>query len=257
MRSARGLGFLSALAWFFFPLVPALLGTTCYSVLNPGTTKLHGPDPRDWTWPLWLLLTGPLIGYGFLAGATIDLPDDPEQQGWQAFFSKCSLWVAVGPWAGFLAWEALKKVGWAPWDSPPGTDWSMRWIVWGLYLVFFFCPIAYGWLPIACVALLRARRLGRFGQSLARGLGVAVGFVGSLFGSFWAITEAWRGYFFDPRIIPALLAASTLALMAGCTSPETLGEVRRRDLFQSMLLAWLLGLALAWRWWSRSRSKSK
>ena len=83
---------------------------------------------------------------------------------------------------------------------------------------------------------------------------MAIGFVGSLIGSFWAITEAWRGYFFDPRIVPALLAASSLPLMAGCGT-TTLGEVRRRDLFGAMLPAWLIGLALAWQWWSRSRPK--
>ena len=86
-------------------------------------------------------------------------------------------------------------------------------------------------------------------------LAVAVGFVGSLFGSFWTITEVWRGYFFDPRIAPGLLAIASLALVTGCGATETLGEVRRRELFQAMLMAWLLGLALAWRWWSRSRSK--
>ena len=85
-------------------------------------------------------------------------------------------------------------------------------------------------------------------------MAVAVGFVGSLFGSFWAITETWRDYFFDPRIAPALVAATSLVLMSGCAT-RTIGEVRRQELFQAMLISWLLGLALAWRWWSRSRPK--
>ncbi len=84
---------------------------------------------------------------------------------------------------------------------------------------------------------------------------MALGFVGSLIGTFWAITEVWRGYFFDPRTMPILVAATSLALMAGCGGTVTYGEVRRRELFQALLMAWLLGLALTWRWWSRPRSK--
>jgi hypothetical protein len=80
-----------------------------------------------------------------------------------------------------------------------------------------------------------------------------VAFVGSLFGSFFAITQAWRTYFFDTRIVPLALAAATVALTSGCTSTMTYGELRRRDLFAAMLTAWLLGLAFVWRWWSRRR----
>ena len=32
--------------------------------------------------------------------------------------------------------------------------------------------------------------------------------------------------------------------------PLTYGEVRRRELFHAMFVAWVLGLALMWRWWS-------
>ncbi len=32
----------------------------------------------------------------------------------------------------------------------------------------------------------------------------------------------------------------------------TYGEVRRRELFHAMLVAWVLGLALMWRWWARA-----
>ena len=41
--------------------------------------------------------------------------------------------------------------------------------------------------------------------------------------------------------------------MTGCASTITYGEVRRRELFHAMLVAWVLGLALMWRWWSRPR----
>jgi hypothetical protein len=262
MNTSRWSGLVSALAWFFFPLVPALLGSTYYQDLNGSFMAPGVKDPRDWDWLHWVFLTGPLIGYGFLAGATLDLPDEPGIRIWQGWFSRRSLWVSLGPWAGFVAWAGILlgflAVDWAypasrQWTFPRLPDgWWGTLVGWFMTVILFYVAIAYGWLPFAWAALRRARRLGR---SLVRGLGFAVGFVGSLFGSFWAITEAWRSYFFDPRIVPALLAAATLALIAGCTPPETYGEVRRRDLFNAMLLAWLLGLALAWRWWSRSRPK--
>jgi len=81
------------------------------------------------------------------------------------------------------------------------------------------------------------------------------GFVGSLIGTFWAVTEAWRDFFFDPRVMPITLAALSLALMSGCSNTLTAGEVHRRELFNAMLMSWVLGLALAWRWWSRPRSR--
>jgi hypothetical protein len=259
MRPAIPSGAVSALAWFAFPLVPTLLGITYHQELNWGLARQ--PDPRDWGWLKWLVLTGPLIGYGFLAGATIDLPDDPACRGPKGWVSRRSLWVAIGPWAGFLAWGSVYMaclfVGWA---YPPSREWSWPSLPEGwfrLFLIFALGigPLAYGWLFVAWAALRRARRIDRLRRSLARGLAVAIGFAGSLFGSFWAITEAWRGYFFDPRIAPMLVAATALALLSGCASTETYGDVRRRELFQAMLTAWLLGLALVWRWWSRSRPK--
>ena len=114
--------------------------------------------------------------------------------------------------------------------------------------------LAYAWLLVAFLALRRAKRRGRFLRSLQSGLIGAIVLVGSLFGTFWAVTAAWREYFFDKRMMPLVLATASLALTSGCASTLTRGEVRRRDLFQALLTAWLLGAALAWRWWSRSRS---
>jgi hypothetical protein len=252
-----------ALAWFAFPLVPTLLGLTYHQRFNWSFGKPDGSDPRDWGWMTWIILAGPLIGYGFLAGATIDLPDTPGLRGPKGWLSRRSLWVAVGPWVGFLVgFAALLGFLLVEWAYPPIRNWSLptipdvwwtRWLamllIWGLGVG----GLAYGWLIVAWAAFRRARRLDRLRRSLAKGLAVAVGFVGSLFGSFWAITEGWRDYFFDPRIAPVLVAAMSLALMSGCA--RTVGEVRRQELFQAMLTAWLLGLALAWRWWSRSRPK--
>ena len=258
------IGLASALAWFAFPLVPALLGSTYHQTLNWGFGSRGGPDPREWGWLTWIVLTGPLLGYGFLAGATIDLPDAPARRGPRGWPSRRSTWVAVGPWVGFLAWGALYQAillaSWAyppmrTWSGPPlPAGWQNTWVAWLLFALALG-SLAFGWLVVARAALRRARRLDRARRAFARGLTVAIGFVGSLFGSFWAITEAWRGYFFDPRVMPALMAASTLVVMLGCANTETYGEVRRRELFQAMLMAWLLGLALIWRWWSRSRPK--
>lgn len=53
----------------------------------------------------------------------------------------------------------------------------------------------------------------------------------------------------------ALLLAIAFALMPmGCASQLTVGELRRRSLFRAMLWAWVLGLAVIWRWWGRPRS---
>lgn len=262
----------SALAWLVFPLVPALLGSTYHETFNIAIFG-KGPDPHDWGWPTWILLTGPLLGYGFLAGATLGLPDDSGRRGLRGWLARRSVWVAVGPWVGFLGWAAFffacscadSALAWAypesrKWagPSPAAARWEGTWAAWllgELVTIFVVGSLAYGWLIVALAALRRARRLGRCRQAIGRGVAVALGFVGSLFGSFWAITEFWRSYFFDARIIPILAAASSLALLSGCAATVTYGEVRRRELFQAMLMAWLVGLAMAWRWWSRPRPR--
>ncbi len=261
----------SASAWLAFPMVPAILGITYHGTLNLAWGRSSGPDPREWDWPSWIILMGPLLGYGFLAGATSGLPDDPDGRGVRRLIARRSVWVAVGPWIGFLGWSAVVGAAWlavaaASLVHPPSRDWAgpeipaSWWEAWPGWLLARALAIAavgslaLGWLFVARAALRRAGRLGRFRQSLGRGVVAALTFVGSLIGSFWAATEAWRGYFFDPRVIPALVAATSMTLMAGCAATETYGEVRRRELFRAILMAWLLGLALAWRWWSRPRS---
>jgi len=145
--------------------------------------------------------------------------------------------------------------------APGSSDWVRSFVnklpawmsavaFWATFIVVM-ATFGYGWLFVALAVVRRAKRLGQARQSIARGLAMATGFVGSLFGSFWAITEVWRSYFFDPRIVPLFLAAAGLLLASGCASTASYGEVRRRELFTAMLTAWLLGLAFAWRWWSR------
>ena len=49
--------------------------------------------------------------------------------------------------------------------------------------------------------------VGLWRRALYRGVVTAIAFVGSLFGSFWAITAAWRNFFFDPRVVPMIALA--------------------------------------------------
>ncbi len=272
---SRGDGWVwSTLGWLAFPLVPALLGTVYQGTLNlnyPSST--HGPEPRDWDWVRWVILMGPLAGYGFLAGATLSLPEEPTQRGWWSWLGRRATWVGVGPWVGFLAWAALLLTIWAiGWVAvrvyPPSQDWEPTggqpifhvldqtwagWLFGRALMIVAIGTLSYGWLGLAWRVIRREGRSGRARRALGRGLAVALGFVGSLIGTFWAVTSACRGFFFDPRIMPALLAAGSTFFLSGCANTLSYGEVRRRDLFQAMLTAWLLGLALLWRWWSRPR----
>jgi hypothetical protein len=247
-------------AWLVFPLVPVILADFYYQTCN-----LVGADPREWGWFSWILMLGPLVGYGFLAGATVDLPDDvgPLRQGWRRLTSRRSVWVAIGPWGGFLVWVGLyfgylflanhAPVLWRV-DLPASVKGTwfesvLGWVLGALVVV----TLSYAWLWPAWFALRRAARTGRMRRAFYRGLSVALAFVGSLFGSFWAATSWWRSYFFDPRLVPLIAVAVGLAITSGCSDTLTYGEVRRRELFHAMLVAWVLGLALMWRWWSRRR----
>ena len=75
----------------------------------------------------------------------------------------------------------------------------------GLYGTIVVLTLSYGWLWPAWAALRRAARIGRLRRAFYRGLSVALAFVGSLFGSFWAATSWWRSYFFDPRVVPLIV----------------------------------------------------
>ena len=251
MSDAPRGGIRSALAWLIFPAVPAVIGGAYHQTLNFGFGG--GPDPVEWSWGHWVVLCGPLVGYGFLVGATLGLSDGPDPRRSRRWLARRWVWVAVGPWVGFLSAAAVFYA--ASWL--PAKDWNGKLSDSMGRALGFACIgwLAYAWLLVAFLALRRAKRRGRFLRSLQSGLIGAIVLVGSLFGTFWAVTAAWREYFFDKRMMPLVLATASLALTSGCASTLTRGEVRRRDLFQAMLTAWLLGAALAWRWWSRSRSK--
>jgi hypothetical protein len=251
--------------WLVFPLVPVILADIYYQTCtNPFSSARFGPDPLSWGWMTWVVMLGPLMGYGFLAGATVDLPDDLDQprRGWRGILARRSLWVAAGPWCGFVVLALLflsfrfvetQFPGLAKPSVP--QSWQGSWVETVLNWVFtvvFVATLAYGWLWTGWSALRRAASIGRLRRAFYRGLGVALAFVGSLFGSFWAATSWWRSYYFDSRL-PILIAVIALSMTPGCAESITYGELRRRELFHALLVAWVLGLALMWRWWSRRR----
>jgi hypothetical protein len=194
------------------------------------------------------------------------------------FLSRRSVWVAIGPWCGPLALFAffavlfvcayllellVKLTSLQNLALPKPVPWKGTWIesllawlsgtlawVWEAFVIVVWCG---GWLWPAWAAMRRAARVGRLSRAFYRGLSIALAFVGSLFGSFWAATSFLRSYFFDPGLMPMIVVALGLAVTSGCASTTTYGEVRRRELFHAMLVAWELGLALIWRWWSRRR----
>lgn len=258
-----------ALGWLIFPLIPVMLDDFYYQVVvNLVGPFPYGPDPHDWEWGTWVVMLGPLLGYGFLAGATADIPDDVAElkARWRRIAGRRAVWVAIGAWWGFLVIVAafLALAGVQPlFSAMPEIHVADSWkegrtvaVLGWIWTVVFFGVFAYGWLWPARAALRRAGRVGLWGRALSRGLVTAMAFVGSLFGSFWAITSAWRSFFFDPRVMPMIAMAMGLVVLSGCSSTITYGEIRRRELFHAMLSAWVFGLAVIW-WWSSRRRRGR
>src|SRR5437763_924782 len=100
MAERGGGGLWEAAGWLALPAVPAALATTYLGVVSLG----HGTDPRLWEGWDWPVRLGPLYGFGFLAGATLGLPDDPSRRGIWSWPARRAAWVAVGPWAGLVFW---------------------------------------------------------------------------------------------------------------------------------------------------------
>jgi hypothetical protein len=253
MSAGQAGGIRSALGWFLFPLIAVALARIYFQ----DTT-----DPYVWSWTDWLTGLGPLVGFGFLAGATLGVPDENSgRRGLRPWLSKRALWVVVGPWAGFLFWVVFGWFMFTLTQSLPVSSneqfnaalapWMNGWTSWAIGWIFS----VFSWLWPATAAIRRAKRLGCAIRSMYRGVIVAVGFAASLFGSFWAITQVWRDYYFDTRIVPLLLAMGSLLALSGCASTLTYGEVRRRELFVALIVAWTFGLALSWRWLSRRNRK--
>lgn len=264
MVERQGGGVWAALAWLAFPAVPvALEGLYNGTLQFAGGSGRLSPDPRDWGWFAWVCELGPLIGFGFLAGATAGLADEPIEVGtrWRrlrGWLGRRSVRVAVGPWMGFLGWVALWWLFASAASYLPVIDLTNSWlgqaVAW-ILLVGFILTFSYAWLWPAVGVVRRADRSGEAWGSVKRGVAWALAFVGSLFGSFWAITESWRSFFFDPRMMPVLLATLSVGLVSGCGAPISYGDSRRRELFHAMLLAWTAGLAMLWQWWGRPRKR--
>ncbi len=246
-------GLRGAIGWLAFPVVPVVLESAFHATLNPLEI-----DPRDWPLASGLILLGPLVGFGFLAGATLDLPDPPFEgrRTWRAWLlHRRALWVAVGPWSSFLLVAGF-VLAWTWLQSGLGINLGGPLLSTPWLIEILLAVASYGWLVVAIAALVRARRQRGLKRALWRGMLAALAFVGSLIGGFWAATETWRSDFFDSRLVKSLLIAAVgLTVTSGCASTPTVGDVRRRELFRAMLMAWVLGLALAWRWWSRAKTK--
>jgi hypothetical protein len=252
-----------AMAWLLFPMLPVILEESYYQLcVNLLGSTRAGPDPHAWAWGTWLVMLGPLVGYGFLAGSTAEVPDEVSgpKKGLRRVVARRAVWVAIGPWAGFLL-VAGAFLGWGHLGLFPSNDpfaawretWAFTVLSWTL-TVILIGVFAYGWLWPAWAALQRAGRIGMWRPALYRGGVTALVFVGSLFGSFWAITSAWRSFFFDKRLMPMVALAMSLVVLSGCAAPVTYGDMRRRELFHAMLLAWVFGLAIVW-WWSSRRRR--
>lgn len=271
MNEPGSRGLWAAIGWLMFPAVPVVVEKFYNGNFPLSFGDRLPPDPHDWGWLTWLIEVGPLIGFGFLAGATMGVADEQGRgRGPRGWLSRRALWVGVGPWWGFLVgvaifWAYMTASEWLP---PAVTQWIQglftsanpslpQRVGFQVFLVLVVATAGYSWLLPGYWAVRRARRVGPGAAwaSARRGLVWAAGFVGTLFGGFWAITEGWRGFFFDPRIVPVLLVAGCLGLLCGCSSTITHGELRRRELFQAMLLAWTFGLALFWLWLGRVRTK--
>lgn len=205
----------TAASWFVFPVVP-LLAENLYdglTNLNFQPNAPSGPDPHDWGASQWVILTAPLVGYGFLAGATWGIGDEAGGRWWRRWATRRSVWVGLGAWFGLwtlgLALATLWATHWLA-GATLGADRLTRWEatltpgpavagVLGWAMAAWLC---LGWLPVAWAALRRARHVRRLGPAWRVGLGLGCGFAGSLFGGFWLITTAWRDYYFDPTIVP-------------------------------------------------------
>ncbi len=113
-----------AMAWLLFPMLPVILEEFYYQLcVNLLGSTRAGPDPHAWAWGTWLVMLGPLVGYGFLAGSTAEVPDEVSgpKKGLRRVLARRAVWVAIGPWAGFLfVLAAFLGFGYlSSWFPPP------------------------------------------------------------------------------------------------------------------------------------------
>ena len=148
------------LAWLIFPVLPVVL-EDLYSQVARGSVDSRGGglDPHDWGWLTWVIMLGPLVGYGFLAGATMSVPDDDpsRRRGLRRLLARCAVWVAIGPWWGALACAAcVFGLLWLGARPQMPQSWRSTWIepviLWGIGILgVAIC--GYSWLWPAWSAL--------------------------------------------------------------------------------------------------------
>ena len=177
------------LAWLIFPLVPVVLEDVYYQVssFNLDGARPVGPDPRVWGWLVWLIMLGPLLGYGFLAGATMSLPDDRSalRRGLRRVLGRRTVWVAIGPWwsdlvcfglfFGLLYLEGVFP-GLFNWVPQIRQSWQSTWAYWiiswalSILLVRSGPTRGSGRRGPRCAG---QRRIGEWKHSLVRGIVIA------------------------------------------------------------------------------------
>ena len=213
-------------AWLVFPWCRSFWKThIIISGRRTFSNARFGPIRASGTGACGSLMLGPLLGYGFLAGATVDLPDDvgPPRRGGAGSRrgdrsgSRSGHGGASGIGRGLLRATCFWRVSFPALTAQcrcrrSRRHWKGTWVesvsawvsvaIGWILMAILTVTWSYGWLWPAWAALRRAARLGRFSRAFYRGLSVALAFVGSLFGSFWAATSLWRSYFFDPRWCP-------------------------------------------------------
>ncbi len=180
-----------ALGWLLVTMLPVALAMG----YNETASLLHNgdlpPDPRDWNWAGWVVQLGPLLGFGFLAGATLRVPDPVfERRGPRRWVRKRAFWVAVGPWLGLVIGAAvflcLRLAAWlfeptvttdtAPVVVEHGSTASAlpAWLRETLQYVASVAAVAffgYLWLIPAVAAVRRAKRIG-LGLGFVQGAGL-------------------------------------------------------------------------------------
>ena len=231
-----------------------------------------GPDPHVWSWFNWVIMLGPLLGYGFLAGATLRVPDDPGRAppAFARLLARRAVWVAIGPWWGAIVCVgrvfcagARSKAFSRHAVAPAAAQSVGRYRGWhGPFLDL----LAFTWLlivwPVSGLMAGSGRQLRRWGGRRESGNGKQRSFAASSWP--WRLSARFSAASGRRppcgEVISLMLAscrwcllAVSLAVISGCAGRITYGEMRRRELFHAMLVAWVLGLALMWRWWSRSR----
>lgn len=254
------------MSWFTPPLVAVILARAYYETFAQLLAFIdHPKEPRTWSAIDWIVQVGPLSGFAFLAGAALYSPTSNSPRRLWRWLGSNTFAVAVAPWFGFLCYGvviALARGFELAWLQVVGQPLSIPRVAipdpwsWILVVAFYVLTLIGAWVWFAWAMLRRAAIAKRLRPALRSGLVACGMFLGSLFGVYWAVTEWFRAYFFDKRLPSLLFVCGILVLvagMSGCGTPESVGELRRRGLFEAMLLAWVVGLVIFWRWWSRPR----